>query len=130
MTRSASGSPSVLEQVVAAAGERRKTLHHLLDDARTGIVEEVRGFARLEERVWILRRSPQDWMVWRQRPATVRVDVLRRQQRAQVVVLDGEDLRHLVRRAKAIEEVQERYARFQRRGVGDGREVLRLLHRR
>ena len=38
------------------------------------------------------------------------------------------DLVHLVRRAEAVEEVQERHPRPQRRGVGDGGEVVRLLH--
>ena len=47
----------------------------------------------------------------------------------QVVVGELLDLRDLVRRAEAVEEVQERNARLERRRVRDRREVVRLLHR-
>jgi hypothetical protein len=39
------------------------------------------------------------------------------------------DLRDLVRRTEAVEEVKERDAGDQRRGLSDGGEIVRLLHR-
>ena len=56
-------------------------------------------------------------------------DVVVADERAQVVVVEQRDLVDLVRRAEAVEEVQERHAGPQRGGVGDEREVVRLLHR-
>ena len=49
-------------------------------------------------------------------------------QRPQVVVVEQGDLVDLVRRAEPVEEVQERHPGPQRGGVGDGGEVVRLLH--
>ena len=43
--------------------------------------------------------------------------------------LSSSILATLVRGAEAVEEMQERDARFQRRGLRDQREILRLLHR-
>ena len=40
------------------------------------------------------------------------------------------DLLQLVRRAEPVEEMEERHARLERRGVRDERQVLRFLHRR
>ena len=50
--------------------------------------------------------------------------------RADVFVIEHLDRLQLMRGAEAIEEVHERDARLERRGVGDEREVVRLLHRR
>ena len=59
----------------------------------------------------------------------MRVDRRLRDQRAQVVVAELLDLRDLVRRAEAVEEVQEGDARLERRGVRDRGHVVRFLHR-
>ena len=53
-----------------------------------------------------------------------------RQQGPQIVVGELFDLGHLVRRPKAVEKVDERDPRFERRRVRDRREVVRLLDRR
>ena len=52
------------------------------------------------------------------------------EQRAHVVLVETLDGVELVRGAKAVEEVEEGDARSKRRGVGDERQVLRLLHGR
>ncbi len=122
------GMARVLEQAVAPARERGEPRHQLLHDVRAGAIEEVRRFARLEERIGVLRGPPQHGMVGRERPPAVGRHLVFRQQRPQVVVGELFDLRHLVRRPKAVEEVHERDARVERRRVRDGREVVRLLH--
>ncbi len=124
------GIARILEQAVPPARERRESRHQLLHDIGTGAIEEVGRFAGLEERIGVLRGSPQHGMVRRQRPPAVGRDLLFRHQRPQVVVGELLDLRDLVRRSKAVEEMQEWYARVERRRVRDGREVVRLLHAR
>ncbi len=124
------GVTRVLEEAVLPAGARSEPRHQLLHDVRAGAVEEVGCFARLEERIGVLRGPSQHGMVGGQRSLAMGRHLIFRQQRPQVVVGERVNLRHLVRRAKTVEEVQERDARVQRRRVRDGREVVRLLHRR
>ena len=50
-----------------------------------------------------------------------------RHHRAQIRVVERPDLVHLVRRAEAVEEVQEGEPGLERGGVGHERQVLRLL---
>ena len=49
--------------------------------------------------------------------------------RPHIFFVEQLDLRNLVRGAEAVEEVQERNARFERGRLGDQRKVHRLLHR-
>ena len=119
----------VLEQAVAPAGQLGERLHRALDDRRARVVEAVRGLARLKEHVRVLRRAAQDRPVGRQPAPAMREDRRFRDQRAQVVVAELLDFRDLVRRAEAVEEVQEGNARLERRGVRHRGHVVRLLHR-
>jgi hypothetical protein len=59
----------------------------------------------------------------------MRLDQLVGDHRAQVVVAQRRDLPFLVRRPEPVEEMQERHARLERRGVRDAGEVVCLLHR-
>ena len=120
----------VPEQAVAAAGQLREALHRLADDARHRGVERVAGLARLEEHVRVLRRAADDRRVRVQRARAMRHDQFVVDQLARVVFDQQVDLVDLVAGAEAVEEVQERHPRLQRRHVGDHRHVLRFLHAR
>ena len=123
------GVAEVVEQVVVTAGQRGELVHLLLHDARAGGVERVARLARLEERVGVLRGAAQHRLVRREGAAAVGGDEAVVDQLAQVVVGQLLDLRHLVRGAEAVEEVQERDAGAQRGGLADAGEVVRLLDR-
>jgi hypothetical protein len=61
--------------------------------------------------------------------AAVRQDQLVIDQRTQVVVRQQADLGHFVRRAEAVEEVQERQPRCQSGRLSNRCQIVRLLHR-
>jgi hypothetical protein len=122
------GMAAVPERAVGAAGQRLEAGHGVADDARDGGVVPVRRLARLEERVGVLRRPAQDRPVGREPAGPVVQHPLGVHHRAQRLVVERLDRRHLVRGAEAVEEVQEGHAARERRRVGDGGEVLRLLH--
>ena len=119
----------VVEEPVAPPRPGGEALHHPLHDRRAGQVEAVGSLPRLEERVGVLGASAQHGMVGRHRARAVCRDEVRVDERADVVVVQVLDLRDLVRGPEAVEEVEERHARRQRRRVGDERQVVRLLHR-
>jgi hypothetical protein len=123
------GVAVVLEQPIRAARHLGEAVHDGLHGAGARVVERVRGLSRLKERVRVLGRAAERGAVRRERARAVREDQLLRDQRAQVVVGERRDLRDLVRGAEAVEEVEKRDARPERRRVGDRGEVLRLLHR-
>ena len=119
----------VLEQPVAPAGQLGERLHRALDDLRARVVEAIRRLSRLEEDVGVLRRAAQHRAIGRQPALAMREDQRLGDQRAQVVVGELLDLRDFVRRPEAVEEVQERNARLERRRVRHRGHVVRFLHR-
>ena len=121
------GVPDVVEQPVAAPGQLGEPVHGVGDDRGAGVVEGVRGFAGLEERVGVLRRPADHRAVRRQRPGPVRGDGVVVDEGIEDGVVDRLDLLDLVRGAEPVEEVQERHPRPQRRGVADGGQVDRFL---
>ncbi len=123
------GRAGVVEEAVAPPGARRERVHRFLNEPRARVVERVARFARLKERVRVLRRAAHHRMIGRERAPPMRGDGVLVEQRAQVVVGERRDLADLVRRAEPVEEMQERHARAERRGVRDGGEIVRLLHR-
>ena len=121
------GVPDVVEQPVAAAGQLGELVQGVCDDRGAGIVEGVRGLAGLEERVGVLRCPADHRAVRRQRPGPVRGDGVVVDEGIEDGVVDRLDLLDLVRGAEAVEEVQERHPRPQRRGVPDRSKVGRFL---
>ena len=57
------GRAVVVKQVIRAAGQRRKPVHHHLHNARHRSMERRAGLARLEENVGILRRAAQHRLI-------------------------------------------------------------------
>jgi len=121
--------PHVVEQMILPPNQFGETVHRLLDDRRRRIVERVAGFAGLEEYVGILRRAPQHGPIRVHRAVAVILDQLLVDHRQDIVVAQQLDLVHLVRRAEAVEEVQERHARFERRRLGNQRHIVGFAHR-
>ena len=60
--------------------------------------------------------------------AAMRLDQRRVNHGADVFVRQLFDLHHLVGGAKSVEDMQERNPRLKRAGLGDKREIHRLLH--
>ena len=119
----------VIEQVILPAHELRELVHGVLHDGGAGQVERIDGFARLEVDVRVLRRAADHRTVGRKRAGAVRAHQVLVDHGAQVVGRELLDLGDLVRGAEAVEEVQERNARFERGGLRDERQVHDFLHR-
>ncbi len=83
----------------------------------------------MEEDIGILRGAAQHRMFWRQGTRAVSADQFRRQHFCQYFVVDRNNLRHFMRSAETVEEMQHRDAPGQRRGRGDHRHIVRFLHR-
>ena len=124
------GVAAVVDQRVVTARPLAETVHRALHDLGHARIERVDGLARLEVDVGVLRGTANERPLRRQRSRAMRADQLVRDQGTHVVVVEHLDRLQLVRGAKAVEEVQERDTRLERRGVGHEREVVRLLHRR
>ena len=119
----------VVDEAVSAAGPVGELVHDLLDDPGDGEVERVGCLAGLEEDVRVLGGAAHHGRVGRQATGPEREDVVVADQRPDVVVIEDGDLVDLVRGAEAVEEMEERDPRPQRRGMRDQREVVRLLDR-
>ncbi len=119
--------PVVVEDPVGAAGRGGQHVHRGLHGLRQGVVEPVDRLAALEIDVGILRRAPQARAVGRH-GAGAEVRYVR-------LVNDGAEhpvgkhrqLRNLVRRAEAVEEVDERHARPEAGGMRHQGKVVGLL---
>ena len=120
----------IVHERVATTGALPELVEDLLHDRRHGVVESVGRLARLEEDIRVLRTAPQHRPLRREAVRPVVEHVLVADEGAQVVVVEQGDLVDLMGGAEAVEEVQERNARAQRRRVRDEREVVRLLHAR
>jgi hypothetical protein len=90
---------------------------------------EVGRLARLEEDVGILGSAAQRRCIRCHATHPVGEHIVVTHQGGQIVVVEDADLVDLVTGAEAVEEVQERHPRSQRRGVRHEREVVGLLHR-
>ena len=122
------GRADVIDDVVLAAGELRELVHVLLDDARDGGVVLVDRLAALEVDVGVLGRAAHLRVVWRKAALAEGFDEIVVDHRADGFLRHGVDLLHFMGGAEAVEEVEERDLGFERRSVGDEREVLRFLH--
>ena len=120
----------VLDEAVATSGAFGQLVEDLGDDSGNG----VRWNGLAASRAW--KKTSGFWAVPRttgrvgchaSRPE--RDHIVFADQRGDVGIVEQRDLVDLVRGAEAVEEVQERHPRPQRRGVRDQREVLRFLHR-
>ena len=118
----------VVDEVVGAAHPLVEVAHEAGDDAGYGVVMQVARLAGLEEDVRVLRRSAQHGCLGGEAVRPMGEHVLLAHEGSQVVVLEQPDARDLVRGAEAVEEVQERDAGAQGRGVRQEGEVVSLLH--
>ena len=120
----------VVEEMVLAARDLREVSHGLLDELWQRIVEAVGRFTRLEVDVRVRRGAAQDRVVRVQRAATEGLDGIPVEKLCEVFVVDRLDLLDLVRRAEAVEEVDERHAALDGDEMCDDREVHDLLDAR
>jgi hypothetical protein len=118
----------VVEKVIGAAGPRGKTIHHRLHYARHLHVERAACLPGLEKHVGILRRPADEWAIRREGVLAEGDQVLVVHHRANRLVGDGKNLAHFMRCAEAVEEMDERNARFQGGDLCDERQVGNLLH--
>ena len=110
------------------ASDGGETVHLALNDRRQGVVIRVARLDALEIRVGVLRRAAQHGMIGTERTTAKGGDFAFVDHASQVVVGERRDLRHFMRGAEPVEEMQERHPRAQRRRLGDGRHVLRFLN--
>ena len=116
------GGADIVEQVILRPVTLGEPVHRVLHDGRARAVEGIAGFARLEEDVGILGRAAKHRAVGRQRALAMlrgpdSSSIMARRSSSSELL----DLGHFVRGAEAVEEVQERNARFERGGLGDQR---------
>ena len=120
----------VVEEMMLAARDLCEVSHGLLDELWQCIVEAVGCFTRLEVDVRVRRGAAQDRVVRVQRAAAEGLDGIPVEKLCEVFVVDRLDLLDLVRRAEAVEEVDERHAALDGDEMRDGREVHDLLDAR
>ena len=120
----------ILEQSILPAGPRGEALHGAFDDLGHALMVRIDRLARLEERVRVLRRAADERMLRVQPARAMSAHQIVVDHRANVGVAEQIQRVQLMRGAEAVEEMQERHARFQRRHLRDQRAIVRLLHRR
>ncbi len=118
----------VLEGLVCTPGDGGKLVHHPGGDVRALGIKRVARLARLEEHIRVLRGAAQDRAVGVHGALPMRNHKLLVDHLADYVFVHQFDLRHLVRRAEAVKEVQKRDPALQGCRLGDEREIHRLLH--
>ncbi len=121
------GRAVVLDQAVAAAGALGEHVHGVPNDLGHGPVERVRRLPALEEHVGVLGGAAQHRGVRGEGAAAEGDDVLVGDEGPQVVVGEEGHGVDLVRRAEAVEEVQEGDPRGEGGGVRHRGEVVGLL---
>ena len=119
----------VVVELVRAARELGELVHVLLDDRRGGLVVLLAALAALEVDVRVLRRAAHRGMLRIKRTLAEVLDELVIDHLADHLGRDLIDLLDLVGGAEAVEEVEERNLRLERRGVRDHRHVVRFLNR-
>ena len=107
--------------MVATPSLLGKAVHYVLNDLRASAIEGVRGLASLEEHIGILRRASQDGPVGRKGAFTMLPNEPFIHDGAKVFIEQRNDLVDFVGGAEAVEKVQERNPRFERRGMSDQR---------
>ena len=123
------GSAEVIEEPVLTAHDSRELVHHVLHDGGAGQVVGIDGLARLEVDIGVLGGAANEGMLGRERTGAVCAHQLVVDHRLQVFHRELLDFGDLVRGAEAVEEVNERDARFERGGLRDQRAVHRFLNR-
>ena len=97
----------VVEQVVLTAGAFGEPLHRALNDVRAVVIKHVSRLARLEEHIRVLRRAAHYRFVGSKRAPAMLFDCRFGDQAAQVIVAEFVNLADFVRRAEAIEKMEE-----------------------
>ena len=120
---------AIIEQVVLAPGQFGEAVHLRLHGIGASRVERIARFLGLEKRVRVLRRAAQDRIVRGQRPLPMAGDQFRAQHFAQIIVAQFRQAIDLVRGTEPVEEMDERDASGQGRGLAKQRHVLRFLGR-
>ena len=113
-----------------AARDLGNVSHGLFHELRQCLIIAVGSFTGLEVDIRVRSRTTDDRMIRVQRTAAEGLDGIPVEQLAEVFVVDHLDLLDLVRRAEAVEEVDERHAALDGDEMCDGREVHDLLHAR
>ena len=122
------GRAVVLGEAVLATGDGGEAVHRRLHLIGNGVVERVTGLACLEEHVGVLGAAAQHWTVRVETATEVGGDRRLVDQGPQLFGSRYFDGVQLMAGAEAIEEVQERHAGRERRGMGHGRHIGRFLH--
>ncbi len=111
-----------------ATSDGGKLIHHFGSDVGAFGVKRIARLACLEEHVRVLRRAAQHRVVGVHRPLPVRDYEFLVDHLTDDVLPHQFNLRHFMRRAETVEEVQEWNAAFQCGGLRNQREIHRLLH--
>ena len=104
----------VVEQFIFTASLLAKFIHDLLHDVGAGGVKAVGRLATLKKRVGILRGAAQNRLIRRHGAGANFRDDFVIDQRAQNGLIQHFNLGNFVRRAEAIEEMDERQPRTER----------------
>ena len=123
------GRAVVVDQVVPASRPGRELVHDVLDDPGDREVVRIGRLACLEEDVGVLGGAPHDGCFRCQSAGSEGKDIVVADQGPDVVLVEDGDLVDLVRRAEAVEEMEEWDPGTQRGGVRDQREIVRFLDR-
>jgi len=122
------GSAVVVDEVVLSARERADLIHLRLYDRGDGVVVFIGSFSVLEVDIGVLRGALLMGMLRIESAGAELVHLFEVDKLFYLVILDRVDLAHLVRSAEAVEEAQERHARFESGEVRDKRQIHDLLH--
>ena len=123
------GGADVVVGAVTATRERRKALHRRHQQIRKGLIGPIHRFTALEIHIRVLGGAAQHRSAGVEGPGPVGLDRLRGNQGLEQGIGEGQHLLDLMGGAEAIEQMEQRQARLQGQGHGDGGEVARLLHR-
>ena len=119
----------IIKQTIASPGQVGELVHRCFDNPRHLQIERIAGLAALEIGVRVLRGAADEGPVRIQGAGAMGQHQIVANHRPQFVIGQQGELVNLVRGAKAVEEVDERYPCFQRGGLGDQGHVVRFLHR-
>ena len=114
--------------MVLAPDDSGKPVHCGLGDGRNAGVKCVGRLATLEEHIGVLRGAANEGVFGAERAGAMGADEIVVDQLPDLRVADEEQRVDLVRGAEAVEEMDERHARFERRHLGDQSHVVRFLH--
>lgn len=124
------GGTVVFEDVILTTREFCESIHRFFDDTGDGVVVGIARFASLEEDIGVLRRAADGRVFGRESAIMASNDEVFVDECTRIFERQIVDFVDFVRRAEAVEEVEERNARFERRHLGDHRHVLGFLNAR